>query len=431
MKPIVNHLRGLAALVLAGSASAQICYTNDHQCFSFAPDSQAAGSFGQSALQLVSDRLTVSGDIRLRVRVAETETSHAYNANDQMATRARVRMKFQATEQASAFVEFNFSETWGGSAPYSDALVGNNFNGVSQAYADIDDMLGLGDHWRFGRTEYTLSNGLVLGSCDYLQMPATFTGVWVSKNIEGHDIEAFVLDDYGPLQFQAANPGAGATRYVGATASINFGCAPDTQESVDPETGELDESNDAGSILESVRPYVLVGSRDGDRPTEDVWVGVDASGHAPLDIDWRLEWALRQVDQGEDVMAFRAHLDKSLHLCDGVIDGASYTFTDAEGSMQINPADFNSAGLLHQYGGAWRSDLQTHQLSVATQPGAGIDLDISALSLDRRGSSPQQGEFEVDIVAGKFMKSGVHLAVGYGIDDDRRQVGFFQASLFF
>jgi len=407
------------ASTLIGTTTAQICYENQHQCFSFAPAPQDAGRFEPEGLSLRSDKLTVTGDIRLRLRAAETDRQHPYADGDQQATRARARLLYQATDHAFALVEFNFSETWAGSDAYSDALVGNNFNGISQAYFDVDDMLGFGDHWRIGRSEYTLANGLILGSCDYLQMPSTFTGAWLSRNFGGHDVEVFVMDDYGPLQFQAANPNAGGLRYFGGTARINI-CS-----------GEDEEGNPTHGPLDSIRPYLLVGSRDGDRPNEDIWFGADASGVAPGDVHWGASWAMRNVDMGDDLMGWRAHISKQVGLFDGVLDSASYTFTDSEGALHVNPADFNSAGLLHQYGGAWRSDLQTHQLGCEVRPGWDLELGCNLLALDRRGNSPQQGDWEVDVTARKMLVSGVHLFAGYGIDNDQRQVFFLQSQLFF
>ena len=394
---------------LVAETSAQICYDNNHQCFTFAPTPDDVGVI-DTGLDLRSQKLTVNGDIRLRLRAAESRRGYPYNGADQQATRARARLIFQATENAKVFVEFNFSETWAGSASYSDAEVGENFDGVSQAYVQVDDMLGVGDKWRVGRSEYILANGLILGSCDYLQLPSTFTGAWVSKNFFGHDLEVFAFDDYGPLQFQSANPGAGGMRFFGGTSSINI-------------------SEDG--VLAAVKPFVLVGSRDGDRPTKDIWYGVGLEGKAPCDFAWSADWAQRAVDMGSDVNAYKARVERAFDLFGGIFSGASYTYTSSEGAMHVNPADFNSAGLLHQYGGAWRSDLQTNQLGLNFDPGQDIDLDLNLLTLDRRGNATQLGDFEADVVIGKKLKSGVHLSGGYGIDNDRRQVGFLQMSLFF
>lgn len=401
-----------AAAVLLGVAAetrAQICYDNDHQCFTFAPEPEEIGAI-ETGLALRSQKLTISGDIRLRLRAAESRRRYPYNGADQQATRARARLIFQATENAKAFVEFNFSETWAGSASYSDAEVGENFDGVSQAYVEVDDMLGVGDKWRVGRSEYILGNGLILGSCDYLQLPSTFTGAWVSKNFFGHDLEVFGFDDYGPLQFQSANPGAGGMRFFGGTANIAI----------------VEDS-----VLEAIKPFVLVGSRDGDRPSKDIWYGVGLAGKLPGEFAWSADWAQRAVDQASDINAYNARIERPLDLFGGVLSGASYTYTSSEGAMHVNPADFNSAGLLHQYAGAWRSDLQTNQLGLNFDPGQEIDLDLNLLTLDRRGTAAQLGDFEADVVIGKKLKSGVHLSGGYGIDNDRRQVGFLQMSLFF
>ncbi|MBL8731433.1 MAG: hypothetical protein JNN13_03590 [Planctomycetes bacterium] len=406
-----------AALSLTGGLAAQNCYDAQHRCFTFgpAPESDVGKVDTQGALDLRSQKLSVEGDIRLRLRTGDTRTGYPYNGlADQQATRARVRLHYQATEKVKALAEFNFSETWAGSESYSDAMAGENFNGISQFYLDAEDMFGFGDHWRVGRSEYILGNGLVLGSCDYLQRPGTFTGVWFSRPIAGHDFELFMFDDYGPLQ--AAHDGV---RYVGGTASINFGDC-------------------CGGMLGKIKPYYMAGTHDGDEVTsaneteDDQWLGIDGLGTLPGDIQWNAEWAQRFVDAGEDRMAWRATLTKKLGLCGGAFDSVSLQHTDAEGKMDVgNPADFNSAGLLHQYGGAWRSDMQTTQLGLRVLPGQEISIDVNLLAFDRRGGATQQGEYEADFIVGRKFASGVYASAGYGVDDDRRQVGYFQLTLNF
>jgi len=221
-------------------------------------------------------------------------------------------------------------------------------------------------------------------------------------------IEICTLDDYGPLQ--ATHPG---TRYVGGTGSINFG------ESCD-------------GILKAIKPYVLIGTGDGDLDNDDTWVGIDALGTAPADIQWNAEWANRFVDAGKDRMAWRVSAVKQVALFDGVLDSISLQHSDANGKMDVgNPADFNSAGLLHQYGGAWRSDMQTNQLGIKFMPGLDIDLNVNLLTLDRRGTSSQLGDYEGDVIIGRKFASGIYASAGYGIDNDIRQVGFVQITLNF
>lgn len=407
----------VAAVVLSLSAGAvaQNCYESGHQCFTFGPPRSAAVGKVDTAglLDLKSQKLTIEGDIRLRVRVAETRAQYPYAEADQQATRARIRMRYQANDKVHALGEFNLSETWAGSEAYSDALEGENFNGVSQFYLHADDMLGFGDIWRVGRSEFILGNGLVLGSCDFLQRPGTFTGVWVSRKFGGHMVEGFVFDDYGPLQ--SIHDGV---RYIGATASI---AACDW----------------VGDIVQAIKPYYMAGTRDGDfvspttNPTEeDAWLGIDGVGQLPGNFRWNIEFANRFVDGGQDRMAWRGTITKPLDLFDGFWRSVSIQITDAEGKMDVgNPADFNSAGLLHQYGGAWRSDMQTGQLGFGFAPCENVTLDVNLLTLDRRGTAAQLGDFEADVILGAKMASGVYIAGGYGIDNDRRQVGYMQLTM--
>lgn len=408
----------VAVLSLTVALSAQNCYDSQHRCFTFGPPpGDEVGKIDTGgALDLRSQRLSVEGDIRLRLRAGDTRSGYAYNGTaHQQATRARVRLRFQATEQIQAFAELNFSETWAGSDSYSDAMAGEDFNGVSQFYLKADDMFGFEDKWRIGRSEYILGNGLIVGSCDFLQRPGTFTGAWFSRDIGGHNLELFVFDDYGPLQAEHSG-----VRYIGGTASINFGECCD-------------------GVLGAIKPYYFAGSRDGDQvtpttnPTEDdSWLGIDALGVLPAEVHWNAEWAQRFVHAADDHTAWRATLSKQVALFDGVLDTISLQHTDADGKMDVgNPADFNSAGLLHQYGGAWRSDMQTTQLGVHLLPGSDISIDLNLLSLDRRGTSAQLGDYEADFLIGRKFKSGIYASAGYGIDNDRRQVGYFQLTLNF
>lgn len=406
-----------AVFSLASSVTAQSCYDAQHRCFTFGPPpgSDVGKVDTDGALDLRSAKLAIEGDLRLRVRTGDTRTGYPYNGTaDQQATRGRIRMRYQATEKVQALAEFNFSETWAGSESYSDALAGEDFNGVSQFYLKATDMFGFQDKWVVGRSEYILGNGLILGSCDYLQRPGTFTGVWFSREIGGHDFEVFMFDDYGPLQ--SVHPGV---RYFGGTASINFG-------------------ESCNGWLGKIKPYYMVGSHDGNETTgankseDDAWLGVDAQGTVLSDVQWNAEYAHRFVDATKDRTAWRATITKQVALFDGVLDSVSLQHSDADGKMDVgNPADFNSAGLLHQYGGAWRSDLQTTQLGLHVLPGNDISFDVNLLSLDRRGTSTQQGDYEADFIVGKKFLSGVYASAGYGVDNDRRQAGYLQLTLNF
>ncbi|MFM1872177.1 MAG: hypothetical protein RL398_1599 [Planctomycetota bacterium] len=404
-----------ALLSLAPSALAQNCYDNESQCHSFAPEAGEASRI-ESGISLRSKTFTVTGDIRFRYRGDDSKASHPYVDGDQMTSRARIQLAYQATENAKAFVEFTYAETWNGSESYSDALAkgaaanpdadGVNFNGIGQAYIQVDDMLGAGDNWRVGRSTYILGNGLILGSCDYLQYPDTFTGAWVSRTFDKLDVEAFVFDDDGSLQ--AIRP---ATRFYGATGRFNVA-----------EDG----------VLRSVGGFYMAGTGDGDNTSgnfsNDSWYGVEAKGKLPAELAWNGEWAQRQRDGADDVQAYRVGVAKKF---EGVLEKISATFTDSEGAMHVNPADFNSAGLLHQYGGAWRSDLDTIQLGASLRPGCDFDVDINLIKMDRDGAAAQQGEYELDVTVGKQLKSGVHASAAYGVDDEDRQVVFVQLTLFF
>lgn len=421
--PRYGALASALAVVAAAPAAAQQCYSPQNQCFSFAPPGEEVERLDMP-LVLRSEALEVTGDIRMRARFADSPDDAPYNDADQQTTRARIQLNYVVNDNVSAFVEFNFSEVWAGSDGYSDAqpdptLDGiasrENFNGIAQAYMQLDDAFDLGTSLRVGRSNYFLANGMILGSCDFLQYPGAFTGAWLAKGFEvGEeqrvDLEVFGFDNYGPLQAQL--PGGGE-RYVGGTARWTVS---------------------EGGPVRTLNAYYMAGTSDGDvtRNADDAWSGIESDGKFTDNIEWFVQFAHRMVGNGgEDVSAGRARLEYNVTDEDATLRQVAYTFTDSEGSLQINPADFNTAGLLHQYGGMWRSDLQTNQLSGAFELGDGYGVTLTALTLDRRGDAVQLGDFEVDALLGKQFDSGVHLGLGYGIDNDERQVGYLQLTTYF
>tara|TARA_R110002126_G_scaffold12416_8_gene54003 strand:- start:17559 stop:18830 length:1272 start_codon:yes stop_codon:yes gene_type:complete len=415
-------LRVVLATAVAAPAAAQQCYSPQNQCFSFAPPGEEVERV-DSGIVLRSESLEITGDIRFRARFASTATDAPYNENDQQTTRTRIQLNYTVNENVTAFAEFNFAEVWAGAEGYSDAQPDptmngfasrENFNAIGQAYMQLDDAFDMDLSVRIGRSNYFLANGMVLGSCDFLQYSGAFTGAWIAKSFdvgeEGQvDLEIFGFDNYGPLQSQL--PGGGE-RYYGGTARWTVS-----------EDGPVRSAN----------AYYMAGTNDGDvsRNAGDDWTGVELDGAIADEFDWFAQFAHRQVAGGPDVSASRARIEYNPEGENRTLRQVSYTFTDSEGALHVNPADFNTAGLLHQYGGIWRSDLQTNQLSAAFGLPKGFDGTLSAISLDRRGAAMQLGDFEIDALLGKTFDSGVHFGFGYGIDNDDRQVGYVQFTVYF
>lgn len=452
MKNVLSLAAGLAAAAsFASHAAAQNCYDPYMQCWSFAPRGSEIERL-DTGVSLRSKQLSITGDLRLRLRGGTAPNSAPYPGGgeaDQQTTRARVQMNYQATEKVRAKVELLFAETWAGSESYSDAL-GNpalqpneQYNKLSMAYVASNDLLGLGEDLRVGRSDYFLSNGLILGSCDFLQFPSTFTGVWFGRKFGPVNTEVFLFDDYGPLQngniaTTTANPNANSrdgTRFAGGT--VKWSVCED-------------------GLLTQVGGYFLAGTQDGDTRvsaayrdySNDHWVGFDAKGSLPLDVKWSGEAAKRNDRSdpsvgganagGYDPTAYRLKVGRKMS---DLFHEVAVTRTDSEGALQINPGDFNSAGLLHQYAGAWRSDLDTWQLSAMMKPGWDLDVTATVLTLDHDGAvstasggvniNRQLGHTEFDLLVAKTLDKGVHASIGYGIDNQDRQVGFFQLTVYF
>lgn len=390
-----------------------------NRCFSFAPPGEEIEEI-DTGLNLRSERLSITGDIRFRTRVADSPDDAPYQRADQNTTRTRIQLEYEVNEYATAFVEYNFSEVWAGAEGYSDAqpfqngtdgiVSRENFNGVAQAYMQLDDAFGFGERLRVGRSNYFLANGLILGSCDFLQYPGAFTGAWLSRSFGDFDAEVFAFDNYGPLQSQL--PGGGE-RYAGATLRWNV---------------------EEQGLLETVNAYYLAGTGDGDvaRNADDNWVGLEALGYLPGQVKWEAQGAHRTVSGGDDVSAYRLILERRFDKpIGGWLNAITATRTGSEGALHINPADFNAAGLLHQYGGPWRSHIDTNQLAAQFTPGADITCTATVLTLDRDGGATQLGDTEFNLLAGKMVRDGLHTGLGVAMDNDERKVGYFQLTLYF
>jgi hypothetical protein len=179
---------------------------------------------------------------------------------------------------------------------------------------------------------------------------------------------------------------------------------------------------------------VLLGTGDGTVGNDDEWYGLTVRGavgksEADTLFDWNLEYAARDVDgPAESRKAYRAIVSKDLaDATGGFLQRASLTRTDADGAMHINPGDFNTAGLLHQFGGAWRSELITNQVNLKLKPVEKLDVEVTYVNFERDAGDNN----EVDIMVGRPLGEGVHAWVGYGRDEDDREVGFAQLTLFF
>jgi hypothetical protein len=58
------------------------------------------------------------------------------------------------------------------------------------------------------------------------------------------------------------------------------------------------------------------------------------------------------------------------------------------------------------------------------------------LTLDHDGATgaginQQLAHFETNLLLGKEVRQGIHVGAGYGFDNDKRQVGYFQMTVFF
>ncbi|MEZ6021629.1 MAG: hypothetical protein R3F17_16530 [Planctomycetota bacterium] len=245
----------------------------------------------------------------------------------------------------------------------------------------------------------------------FLRLPAVSTAagtfLWISKHYDQHAVELFGFGNNGTV-----TSAADGTRFVGATGRIGLGS---------------DE-------LQAIEPWVLFGTGDGDATSDDSWMGVTLHGSIgaqkehPSMFDWNLEYARRDVDATDETRdAYRIVLSKDTSEMWGAVKGIHLTRTESDGAMHINPGDFNTAGLLHQFGGAWRSDLATNQFGMHIEPNEKLDINLAFLNFDAAGNKNN----ELDAMVGYPLAEGVHGWLGYGRDEDDREVIYAQMTMYF
>ena len=75
------------------------------------------------------------------------------------------------------------------------------------------------------------------------------------------------------------------------------------------------------------------------------------------------------------------------------------------------------------------SDLSTDQLGLTFKPTETLSVDLAYLYMD--STIPSGGAHEVDLMIAKKLREGAHAWVGYGRDEDDRQVVYAQVTMFF
>ena len=369
MKNLIFTLGCLAFLAMSPTASAQ--YLSDTDLPSWDTDSES--------------KLHVTGDARIRNRFAAEGVAGDSGA---ISPRFRINLGYEINETTTAYIQWTGAETWSGAGEgYGDANFqpGGDENAITQAYFSTEDLLGMGATWTMGRRYYGIGSGMVIGSDEFLQSPNTFSGAWVNADIGGQNVEIFGI-----------NVDSTFARYIGLSTDFCLG--------------------DAGSIS----PWYLEGTGEGAAVNSDSWLGAEASGSVSS-IDWMLDWASKDSDTG-DVDALRASV--SMDMADytsGMIENISYGMTDSDGTVSIEAADFNSAGIAGAYGGAFASQLETQQIGIDFGFCECIDLSMNFIDFE---SDAGLDDSEMDIMMGMDLSDNVRAFIGYGETDSDIKVGY-------
>jgi hypothetical protein len=369
MKNLIFTIGCLAFLAMSPTASAQ--FLSDTDLPSWDTDSES--------------KLHVTGDARIRTRFA----ADGIGESGAISPRFRINLGYEVNETTTAYIQWTGAETWSGAFAEgtADANFGNggDQNAITQAYFSTEDLLGMGATWTMGRRYYGIGSGMVIGSDEFLQSPNTFSGAWVNADIGGQNVEIFGI-----------NVDSNAARFIGLSTDFCLG--------------------DAGSIS----PWYLEGTGEGFFDNSDSWLGAEASGTVSS-IDWMLDWASKDSDTG-DVDALRAGI--SMDMADytsGMIKDISYGMTDSDGTVSIEAADFNSAGIAGAYGGAFASQLETTQIGIDFGFCECIDLSMNFIDFE---SDAGLDDSEIDLMMGMDLSDNVRAFIGYGETDSDVKVGY-------
>ena len=144
--------------------------------------------------------VTWGGDFRLRNNWDDNGTD---TNNRDFDTRMRLTASFNITEDSSAFVGFNGSESWGSDttdpstflAPHNQGdNVENTSTRVDRAYVTVNNLMGDGGSMKAGRDYYTFGSGRIIGSSDWNNNPSSHSGAWYSHDMGGMNMNFAMLN---------------------------------------------------------------------------------------------------------------------------------------------------------------------------------------------------------------------------------------------
>jgi len=374
---------------------------------------------------LGSSSLGISGDARIR----NTWLNPVNKSSDQKNVDARLRLgfEFDVNPDAGAYVLFNAHENWGavpglGRNVATREAPNLNTGSVEQAYFTGRNVIFEGEEWRFGRSAYNFGSGRILGTDDWNQLPASYSGVWYSNSFEGVAFESFMITDI----FNAGGFNGNWTRKIG-------GAIPGDRDlyglMVDWGFDGIDFLGDV-----DLNPYILRLSSQGAPNGTQTWYGFEAGGGLTEVVDWDFEavWVdserINDPSMGDfSAIALDFDIDLTELLGDGLPAGLDPSLTaglakaDAA-NPTINPVYHDTAGiydLQNRLGrpGVWSGQADSWYLGLSAEPVEGWESNLTLVHFD--DSNPAGGNTnadarELDLSVAHTFHNGTALWVGWG-----------------
>lgn len=327
----------------------------------------------QAAASTVTANASTAANIGGDARVRNTWANPAGGPNDIKNVDARVHLNvaFDVHPDASAFVQFNANENWGtflGPNVATGEPTNLNTGSVNQAWFTGRNIILDGEEWKFGRSAYQLGSGRILGTDDWNQLLATFSGVWYTNPLEGWNLNLFMITD------------------VFNAGGLNGAFFPPGDR--DLFGAQVDYKTDAIPFLETVsfRPYVLRLTQQGAPTGTTNWYGAEANGEISA-FDWDVEgvWVASDANRAPEPSSFNAWaVDVDVELGEWVSElpggikpvlqlGAAQA--DSTG-VAINPVYHDVAGIADvqaRFGrpGVWSGAADSWQGAISLEPQEG------------------------------------------------------------
>lgn len=254
-------------------------------------------------LKEVADKLTIGAEVRNRY---ETLDNYDFNdavldENSRIFLRTRVRMKFDATPDITAFVEVQDSRRWGDETSTASDDAGVDLH---QGYGEVRNILGFPVDIRVGRQELSYGSERLIGAFGWSNTGRSFDADKITVHLNSFDVELF-----GAIVSDEARSDNDHTLWgiVGKyTGSKTLKFQPYLFFDRDGRDSYVDEGGNAGKLKEY---------------TAGAWLFWDVNDRFRID----LEGAKQFGDRGnDDISAWAGHL------------GARYTFPSSTWKWEIS-----------------------------------------------------------------------------------------------